>query len=103
MITEYYTIKDNHATNIEFVLCVPKPIKNTNGYEVAIAMLGMFENICPIQGDSAFQALQNAIMFVNKIIYDYQMKGFEIFYSENNENYMEISFPDMSLSWGGIE
>jgi hypothetical protein len=65
---------------------------------VEIKLLGLFEELPKIKGNTAFDSLLNALLFANNLMFGYQGQGWLIEAIEGEERW-EVDFPKVELVW----
>lgn len=92
MLCEKYKIcNSSRKSEVVFDLKVMPPIKNENGYYVRIQMDPVCDEIKPIAGDTALQALQNSIQFINRILKEWHDQGFKLYsFDSVSGEYFEV-------------
>jgi hypothetical protein len=98
---EYYKLcKNDSDEEIFFELVMYSPVMVNGIFSVKVDLIGLHDNISPIQGETAFQSIQNAIFFINKLLKDQCSDGFTLFVlNDYSKQYVEIVLPSICLTW----
>ena len=100
MIIQQYEIigiEKNDITMVSLEVGVPKFVLK-NSFEVEIKLKGLYDELPRIKGDTAFEALLNALLFVSNLMSGLQKKGYSIKVAQSGDLW-EVDFPKVDLVW----
>lgn len=102
MIIDNYIIKDRYGIESPVRVMIECPVANDFGYESKVTLEGLHGDLAPIKGFTAFQALQNSVLFLNNLLKGHQDNGVDFYAICPLGHTEKVPFPRMKLIWDEV-